>query len=192
MVTRYKTPFVREKRTTYSPYKDNTCRLLVRVPTIVVGIKHHSIYGFTIIIESRTNCSTYAILNSIPHAVRGASKDGSLYNALNDLISASQVYLSSPRCGGVFFCGNLRDREFAQVPLSENTKYLLERVSSTSARQVLVQDTLNRPTMQGRFVSINFIRSICTRFLRCTVLIMPSLARCRCFNGPHFDAGRDC
>ena len=67
--------------------------------------------------------------------------------------------------GGEGAGGNLRGREFTQVPLSESTKYLLERVSSTNARRVL-QDTLNRPTMQRRYVRIYYIRCILRKILK--------------------------
>ena len=72
---------------------------------------------------------------------------------------------------GEFFCGNLRDREFTQGPLSENAKYLFKRVSSTNARHVL-QDTLNSSTMQGRYARLNLIRSILHKILKIPLLIL--------------------
>ena len=68
-----------------------TSRLLVRVPTNVDGINHHSIYGSTYIIaESR---DIVVVRMASPKSVCGkrASRDGSLFNALSDIIPASSV-----------------------------------------------------------------------------------------------------
>ena len=98
---------------------------------------------------------------------RRASKDGSLYNALSGIISASVLLCSlryEGRGGGGL--GDLRNREFAQVPLSGNSKYLYKTVFPTNARQQVLQDTLDCPTMQGGYVLLNFIRSILHQVLK--------------------------